>query len=151
MKLENLVEYIVPIAVLILYFFASTRKQKKEPIPRKEEPREEPNLKRWTPPPVPKQVRNTEGPPPVHRKQEVLHSTIEDRKVTSSIDTREFASAITERKDIVSSGLREHLDSDPAYAEKVTTGVSRAKKLFRSQGSLRSAFLLQAILQRPYK
>ena len=153
MNLENLLEYIVPIAVLILYFLSSMRKQNKEPpAPRREEePQEELPPTQWTPPPVPKRAQNTAGPPPVHRRQEVLHSKIEDRKVASSINTREYASTITERKGPVSSGLLEHLDSDPAYALKEKTGVSRAKKLFRNKDSLRNAFLLQEIFRRPYQ
>jgi hypothetical protein len=143
MKLENLFEYLVPIAVLVLYFLSSMRKQKKEQAPRREEPQEELAPTRWTPPSVPK--------PPVYRRQEVLHSKIEDRKVASSINTREYTSAITERQGPVSSGMLEHLDSDPAYAHKVRTGVSRAKKLFQNKESLRNAVLLQEVLRRPYE
>lgn len=79
-----------------------------------------------------------------------MKDTIEDRQMISSINFRKYSSEITERKGPVSSGMLEHLEDDPAYAHKIKTGVSRAKKLFQDKKSLRHAFLLQEILQRPY-
>lgn len=41
------------------------------------------------------------------------------------------------------------LAADPSYAHPVQHRMSRAKRLFRKKGSLRDAFLLKEIIDRP--
>ena len=43
-----------------------------------------------------------------------------------------------------------HLDLDSFYADRVKNPTSRAKKLLKKRSSLRDAFILKEIIQRPY-
>ncbi|MBS0604328.1 MAG: hypothetical protein JSS60_04730 [Verrucomicrobia bacterium] len=151
LNLENIFDYLVPIGILILYFLMTAGKKKHAPTAHEEE-REPTRFERALPPPPPKTVSQPPGPPPVGRRQEVLRSKIEDRKVHSAVEERRFSSSIQERSsDLVSEEMHKHIDIDPAYAIKTGKKVSHARKLLTNKSSVRNAFLLKEILHRPYE
>jgi len=95
-------------------------------------------------------VNSDSGPPPVGRKQEVLHSAIEERTLRSEVEARDFSISLRAiNSDLVSEEMHKHIDSDPSYALRTGKKNSRARKLLTSKASLRAALLLNEILRRP--
>jgi hypothetical protein len=140
-KLGDLSDFVLPIIILVLYFVLSARKKKEEPKEREEQ--EEPQAPR-----SPAASR----PPPAKRGQQILRSSIEDRKIESAIEKRHYSSAVTQERGggLVSEAMLKYSDADVPHAPKKRKGVSRASKLLQ-RNSLRKAFLVKEVLNRPYE
>lgn len=149
MTSDNFFDYLIPIVIMAVYFLTSLRKKKTAPTQYQEEVRKEPL------PPIltPKRVQTSSDLPPIRRKTAVLHSKIEEVKIDSAINARDFSTSITEERasSLVSNEMLKHIDLDQAYAQNTKKEFSRARKLLTSKTSLRDAFLLQEILKRPHE
>jgi hypothetical protein len=148
---DNILDFLIPIIAMVVYFIASMRK-KKNPTPPLHEEEEEADVREEPLPPLPRAAKTvqTSDLPPIRRKAPELYSQIEERKIESTINQREYSTSITEKRssDLISSEMRKHIDLDHIYAEKAKSKASRARKLFSDKSSVRKAFLLQEILKR---
>jgi hypothetical protein len=125
LDLSELIDYLVPLAALILYFIVSN---KKKPEGRKEAP-----PAKMEPPTFPKVIRPKETP----LKRVPFETAIENRTIDSPITHRQ----VTEGEPLV----------DYADETRKKKYPSKGRKLLRSKSSLRSAVLLNTLLQRPYE
>ncbi len=133
MKLDNLFDYLIPIAIMVLYFVLNARKKKEKPRVQREEALEQNSSTRRAPPPA-----------PVSRRQQTPHLQIENRKIGPAVKESRFSSAMAERRRSEAANRKQ-----AAYVPKKKARVSRAGQLVKGK-SLRDAFLLKEILNRPY-
>ncbi len=133
MKLDNLFDYLIPIAIMVLYFFLNARKKKEKPQVQKEEALIQPSPQRKAPPPA-----------PVSRRPQTPHLQIENRKIGPAVKESRFSAAMTEKRRSEAANRKQ-----VAYVPKKKARVSHAGKLLKGT-SLRDAFLLKEILNRPY-
>lgn len=127
MNIENLAEYLLPLALLVFFFVLNFRKKKPEPKAAQPVSR-----------PLPLSSREPLKKPSPARPQTQL----------SNIESRTFESAIEKQgTDLVSSALLKTAAAETAQKKRA---ISRAKKLLKGE-SLREAFLRNAILNRPYE
>jgi hypothetical protein len=139
---DSFLDFVIPIIAMVAYFLVSMRKKKH--APKTDQGDEEWIAEAQTPPEKP-------ALQPQPKIKEPLRSLIEERQIHSSLDSRQFATAISEDRaaSLVSNALQQHPELDPAYALKPKSRPSRAQKLLRKQSSLRQAFLLQEIFKKP--
>jgi hypothetical protein len=139
-NLENLFDYLVPIGILILYFFLSAGKKKKsqETAPKAE------------PPPARPQPRPSPAPSPARPREAALRTKIEDRKLKAPTEIKDYSATIAEHRAAPSftEQMRNLRDSDSTYDHKPLKKNSRANKLFANKSTLRQAVLLKEILNR---
>ncbi len=133
MKVENLSDFILPIVILLFYFVLNMRKKKEKPSAEERPPSAPLPREQARPKPAPSIQRQPRGAAP-------LRTPIEDRRISSAIEERSA--------ELVSVGLSESFDMDPAYALKKKSGRSNVQNLLKKR-SLREVFLLKEILNRP--
>lgn len=151
MKIENLFDFLVPIAILVLYFMLNARKKKEEPTDPQQEPREKP-AQSFRSDSTPASLRPEPITPSVNLRQAPFQSNIEERKFISVIEDGRYSSAINEGglSGFASGELDKKSDANGAYSHIHKKKISRAKNLFNKK-SLRQAFILNEILNRPHQ
>ncbi len=151
---DNIFDYLLPIGILILYFLLLPRKHKESSKGILKHPAEE--ERKQLPVPHPhvgsKKISQSSNLPPVSRRQETFRSQIEDRNIESTLEESRFISSLAEVSSLepISKEMLKHIDMDPAYALKTRKSISQAKRLMTTQTSIRQAFFLKQILDRPY-
>jgi len=138
MSLDNLTEYIIPIGLLLLYFFVSSGKKGKKSAPqeRVQRPavrreREPVELKTWKPP----------------------RSGLEERVAESTVAARQLNAEVKAdlSDQIVSQEMQKYSKSDLDVIPPPPKRRSRARALFKQKEGLRHALLIKEILTRPFE